>query len=176
LNLRNENRPSPDSSRQTAGLNQALPLGNIRTATLICFEDVFPHLVRRYVAADTDFLVNLTNDGWFGESAAQWQHAANAAFRAVENGRPLLRCCNNGLTCWVDSSGRIRDIFRDPTGSVYGPGFLTATLPLPAPEERRPGTFYTAHGDWFGWACAGAALLAFAARIKAALQARRAPS
>ena len=70
---------------------------------LICFEDIFPHLAREYAEDDTDFLVNLTNNGWFGEGAAQWQHAAGALFRAVENGLPLIRCSNNGLTCWVDS-------------------------------------------------------------------------
>src|SRR5438128_10831173 len=77
----------------------------VKTSALICFEDNFPHLVREYADDDTDFLVNLTNNGWFGESAAQWQHAANAAFRAVENGLPLVRCTNNGLTCWVDAQG-----------------------------------------------------------------------
>ena len=64
----------------------------MKTATLICFEDMFPFLARESADDDTDFLVNLTNNGWFGESAAQWQHAAGALFRAVENGLPLIRC------------------------------------------------------------------------------------
>ena len=85
----------------------------IKISTLICFEDTFAHLVREYVDDDTDFLVNLTNNGWFGESASQWQHAASAAFRAVENGVPLIRCCNNGVTCWIDARGQVREIFRD---------------------------------------------------------------
>ena len=72
------------------------------TSPLICFEDMFPHLARQAVRDDTDFLVNLTNDGWFGDSAEQWQHMASAVFRAVENGVPLVRCCNNGVTCWID--------------------------------------------------------------------------
>ena len=101
---------------------------------------------------ETDLLVNLTNNGWFGESAAQWQHAASARFRAVENGLPLLRCSNNGLTCWVDAQGRLRQIFQDKTGSVYGAGFVTAKIPRP-PGERRAPTFYHEHGDWFGWGC-----------------------
>lgn len=129
----------------------------VKTATLICFEDVFPHLARGYVTADTDFLVNLTNDGWFGESAEQWQHAASAVFRAVENGLPLLRCCNNGITCWVDAHGRLRQVFRDATGSVYGAGFMTAGIPVLAPGETRTPTFYHRHGDWFGWTCVGIA-------------------
>ena len=125
----------------------------LKAAALICFEDTFPHLVREYVAGDTDFLVNLTNDGWFGESAAQWQHAASAALRSVENGVPLLRCGNNGVTCWIDARGRVREIFRDPTGSEYGVGCVTWELPLPARNQKSARTFYTRHGDWFGWAC-----------------------
>jgi apolipoprotein N-acyltransferase len=146
---------------------------NVKIATLICFEDMFPHLAREYVEADTDFLVNLTNDGWFGESAEQWQHAAGAVFRAVENGVPLARCCNNGITCWVDSRGRIREIFRDENRSVYGPGFMTAHIPVLASGETHLPTFYNRHGDWFGWACVGIATLVALARIREHLLARR---
>jgi apolipoprotein N-acyltransferase len=125
----------------------------IKAAALICFEDTFPHLAREYVDDDTDFLVNLTNNGWFGESAAQWQHAASAAFRAVENGVPLLRCANNGLTCWIDSRGRVREIFRDKSGSEYRVGFVAWEIPVLAPGEKHARTFYNEHGDWFGWSC-----------------------
>jgi apolipoprotein N-acyltransferase len=137
----------------------------VKTAVLICFEDIFPHLAREYASDDTDFLVNLTNNGWFGEGAAQWQHAISALFRAVENGLPLLRCSNNGLTCWVDKNGRLRQIFHDQAGTVYGPGFMTADIPLLSPGEKRPATFYNLHGDWFGWSCAAWALLLLARRL-----------
>jgi apolipoprotein N-acyltransferase len=167
---------TPISSGFTPG-DKVVPfeLSNLKAkvTTLICFEDMFPHLARGYVEADTDFLVNLTNDGWFGESAEQWQHAAGAVFRAVENGLPLARCCNNGLTCWVDSRGRIREIFRDENGSVYGAGFMTARIPVLAPGETRTPTFYNRHGDWFGWACVGIAGVAVLARIRKSLLARR---
>lgn len=133
-----------------------LPSLGVQTSVLICFEDIFPWLGREAAEPGTDFLVNLTNNGWFGESAAQWQHAANAVFRAIENGLPLIRCSNNGITCWVDARGRLREIFRDTSGSVYGPGFLRTTLPLPASDASRVSTFYHEHGDWFGWCCAGA--------------------
>jgi apolipoprotein N-acyltransferase len=132
-----------------------LPNLHVKTSTLICFEDIFPQLAPEYVDEDTDFLVNLTNNGWFGEGAAQWQHAAGALFRAVENGLPLVRCSNNGLTCWMDGCGRLREIFRDPEGSIYGAGSLTIELPLPAPGQKHPPTFYHRHGDWFGWLCVG---------------------
>jgi apolipoprotein N-acyltransferase len=154
---------TPIDSGFAAG-NHAVPFRmadlDVNTAVLICFEDMFPQLVREYVRPDTDFLVNITNDGWFGESAAQWQQAASAVFRAVENGAPLLRCSNNGLTCWADSRGRIRELFTAPTQGVYGPGFMVARVPLLRPGEKRSPTFYNRHGDWFGWACVALALLA----------------
>jgi apolipoprotein N-acyltransferase len=122
----------------------------VQTSVLICFEDVFPHLARKNVEPDTDFLVNITNDGWFGEGAAQWQQAAAATFRTIENGVPLIRCANTGLTCWIDAHGRWAQKFTDKNGSVYGVGFMSATIPL---ADKHPQTFYNAHGDWFGWAC-----------------------
>lgn len=137
----------------TNGSPRSSPHRRVKTAALICFEDTFPHLAREYVDEDTDFLVNLTNNGWFRESAAQWQHAVSAAFRAVENGVPLLRCSNNGLTCWIDSRGRVHEIFRDQTGSEYGVGFVTWQIPLLTPEQKTGRTFYNQHGDWFGWCC-----------------------
>lgn len=140
-----------------------LPELETATAALICYEDVFPHLVRRYVEADTDFLVNLTNDGWFGESAAQWQHAASAVFRAVENRRSLLRCCNNGLTCWVDECGRIRALLRDANGSIHGAGILHISLPMHDRAAARTTTFYTRRGDWFGWGCVALTAVRWAA-------------
>jgi apolipoprotein N-acyltransferase len=137
-----------------------------KTSVLICFEDTFPHLAREYVEPDTDFLVNLTNNGWFGEGAAQWQHAAAALFRAVENGRPLLRCSNNGLTCWVDECGRLHELFRDAHGTIYGPGFMTAEIPLLANGKPQATTFYTKHGDVFGWACVTVSGLLLITRLK----------
>jgi apolipoprotein N-acyltransferase len=134
----------------------------VKTATLICFEDVFPELTRKYAQDDTDFLVNLTNDGWFGDSAAQWQQAAAAVFRAVENGVPLVRSSNNGLTCWVDASGRLREIFRDKTGSVYGVGAMTVEIPV---GVKREPIFYNRHGDWFGWLCVGVTGILFVVKI-----------
>ena len=143
------NADIPDAGSETGAPDR------VKTATLICYEDIFPQLAREYVQDDTDFLVNLTNDGWFGDGAAQWQQAAAAIFRAVENGLPLVRSSNNGLTCLVDVNGRLREIFRDKTGSVYGAGAMTIELPLSSPGQKRAPTFYNQHGDWFGWSCVG---------------------
>ena len=103
--------------------------------------------------------MNLTNDGWFGRSAEQWQHMANAIFRTVENGVPLIRCANNGLTCWIDSGGRVQEIFKDKFGSVYGVGSMTIELPLSQSAGNRTATFYNRHGDLFGWVCVAVAVL-----------------
>jgi apolipoprotein N-acyltransferase len=130
-------------------------------SVLICFEDMFPQEAREHVGPDTDFLVNLTNDGWFGEGAEQWQQAASAVFRAVENGVPLVRCTNNGLTCWIDAQGRIREM-EDAGGSIYGAGYIAPKIPLRAPGQQGR-TFYNRFGDWFGWCCCGLGGLALLA-------------
>ncbi|PWU17037.1 MAG: apolipoprotein N-acyltransferase [Verrucomicrobia bacterium] len=132
-----------------------LPNLGAKMSVLICFEDVFPQLVRSSVSEDTDVLVNLTNDGWFGESAAQWQHAVSALFRAVENGLPLVRCTNNGLTCWIDDRGRLHDVYFPGTQDIYGAGVKLVRIPLRTHEEKPSLPFYHRHGDWFGWTCVG---------------------
>jgi apolipoprotein N-acyltransferase len=124
-----------------------------KISVLICFEDVFPHLARESVSEDTDFMINLTNNGWFRESAAQWQHAVSALFRAVENGLPLVRCTNNGLTCWIDAYGRLHEVYFEGTRDIYGAGFKLVTVPLRANGKNQPLTVYHRYGDWFGWAC-----------------------
>jgi apolipoprotein N-acyltransferase len=128
---------------------------HVSASMLVCFEDTFPGLARECVGPDTDFLVNLTNDGWFQEGAAQWEQMSTALFRAVENNVPLVRCSNNGLTCWIDAHGRLRDMLLDDSGSVYGTGAMVINLPLRSPGEALTPTFYNQHGDLFGWACVG---------------------
>ncbi len=142
---------------------------HVTTSVLICFEDTFPHVAREYVTPQTDFLLNLTNDGWFGKSAAQWQHAAIAVFRAVENGMPLVRATNNGLTCWVDARGGLHDVYFPGSRNIYRAGIKLARVPLLPPGQTRHLTFYTRHGDWFGWSCvaltSASCLLLFARRF-----------
>jgi apolipoprotein N-acyltransferase len=161
LERRSPTRPDSDLNQSKA---EPRALDQFQTSVLICFEDVFPHLARKSVQPDTDFLVNITNDGWFGEGAAQWQQAAAATFRTVENGVPLIRCANTGITCWIDAHGRWMQNFTDSKGGVYGVGFMIATVPLPG---KHPQTFYNLHGDWFGWACVGfTGLMLFSLRFR----------
>jgi len=107
---------------------------------LVCFESIFPDLAREDVRRGARWLVNVTNDEWFGDSPALYQHAAMAPFRAVENHVPLARCANTGLTLFADAHGRVTSRLE-----VWTPGVLTATLAAPG----RP-TPFTRVGDWPG--------------------------
>jgi apolipoprotein N-acyltransferase len=154
----------------------AFDCDGLTIAPLICFEDTFPHHVRNHVTPNTDWLVNLTNDGWFGSGAAQRQHAATAAFRAVENGIPLLRSCNTGLTCWFDARGQLREVWRDESGSVYGPGFANWRIEFVSAAQRGPATYYNRHGDRFGWGCVGFSVALLLWRWQLARQNRLRPA
>ena len=112
-----------------------------RFACLICFESIFPDLSRDDVRSGAKWLVNVTNDEWFGNSAAIGQHAAMAVFRAVENHVPLARCANTGLTMMVDANGRVRGKLP-----LLQAGVLSSPLPPPGPP-----TFYSRIGDWPAW-------------------------
>ncbi len=108
-------------------------------STPICFEDVFPDDVRRFVAEGAQVILNLSNDYWSLTDTEAMQHAANAAFRAVENGRPLARASASGLTCLIAPDGRI--LARSPFSTEAS---LVVDVPLrPAVE-----TLYTQWGDW----------------------------
>jgi apolipoprotein N-acyltransferase len=128
--------------------------------TLICFESIFPDLARGDVRRGARWLVNVTNDEWFGNSAALYQHAAMAVFRAVENHVPLARCANTGLTAVIDASGRVTS--RLP---VFAPGVLVARLGVPGRE-----TPFTRFGDWPGVL---AALVVAGLALRASLGRRR---
>lgn len=107
----------------------------------ICFEAVFPDLVRRFVANGAELLINISNDGWFGRSAAPEQHLAMARVRAAENRRWLLRATNNGYTVAVDPYGRIVARLAPDTRSVL-------TAPFAFRNDR---TLYSRFGDWLAW-------------------------
>lgn len=118
--------PRSSSSSSSSSKSPFLKMG-----ILICFEDAFPVSARWAAKSAPDFLLNLTNDAWFGESSAQWQHARGAAFRAIETGLPLVRSTNNGLSCWVDPFGKM----HLKKGNVYEKGFHIIDLPMHLKSE-----------------------------------------
>jgi apolipoprotein N-acyltransferase len=119
-----------------------------RIGGFICYEAIFPSLVRRFAAGGAELLVNVTNDAWYGTTSAPHQHLAMAAFRAIENRRYLVRAANTGITAVVDPRGRVTGETR-----LFDTAVLVREVPF-VPET----TFYTRHGDLFAQACAAAAL------------------
>lgn len=113
-------------------------------STLICFESIFPDLARGDVRRGARWLVNITNDEWFGRSAALPQHAAMAQFRAVENRVPLARCANTGITMLVDAWGRVRAKLPE-----FEEGVLVGPLEGLGVAARTP-TWFSRFGDWPG--------------------------
>lgn len=112
-------------------------------SVFICYESIFPGLVRRLTPEGPGVLVNISNDAWFGDSAAASQHFEMARLRAIETGRFLLRATNDGLTATIDPYGRVVDeLARQRLGVLTGRfDYLGAR------------TFYMAHGDVFAWLC-----------------------
>jgi apolipoprotein N-acyltransferase len=147
----------------------------VRLAPLICFEDTIGELARQPVLLGAQLLVNITNDAWFGFTAASHQQLAEATFRTVENRRPLVRCANNGVTAFLNRDGRVTQTLLMADGTVYGPGVLSGEVDVPLNPEL---TFYTRHGEAFSVICteiAGlAALIALWRRMRNAELRRRA--
>lgn len=139
-----------------------LPVGRnrVRVGVLICYEDIFPVLARQEAQAGADVLAVLTNNAWFGEGGAAYQHAAHSVLRAVETRRPVVRAGNGGWSGWIDEFGRIRATLVSDQGSVYFRGAQTVTVLRDARWSDRQ-TFYTEHGDWFVVTCAGLVLFGY---------------
>jgi apolipoprotein N-acyltransferase len=128
---------SPGTSR--APLQAGSKLG-----VFICYESIFPDEIRQLAANGAEVFVNISNDGWYGDSGAYAQHLKQARMRAVENDRWLLRDTNTGVTAAIDPYGRVVSTIprkvRDALDAHYALTNVT--------------TFYTRHGDWFAYLCA----------------------
>ena len=129
----------------TAGTSRApLQAGDIKLGVFICYESIFPDEVRQPVKDGAQVLVNISNDGWYGDSGAYAQHLRQARMRAIENSRWLLRDTNTGVTASIDPNGHIvASIPRKLRTGLLAPFALTNVT-----------TFYTRHGDWFAYLCA----------------------
>jgi apolipoprotein N-acyltransferase len=139
-------------------------LNGHRYGVFICYESVFADEVRQFARLGAEVLVNISDDGWYGDTSAPWQHLNMARMRAIENRRWLLRDTNNGVTAAIDPYGRVRQSI--PRHQVDA---------LPAEFGFRSDvTFYSAHGDVFAWLCAilamGLVAWALRARLRLAIQ------
>jgi apolipoprotein N-acyltransferase len=133
-------------------------LGGHRYGVFICYEAVFADEVRHFAQLGAEVLVNISDDGWYGDTSAPWQHLNMARMRAIENRRWILRDTNNGVTCVIDPNGVVRQSI---------PRHQTDALPAEF-GFRDDVTFYTEHGDVFGWVCVlvAAVLVALTGRLQ----------
>ena len=113
----------------------------------ICYESIFGDEIRQFVSGGAQVLVNISDDGWYGDTSAPWEHLSMVRMRAIENDRWVLRATNTGLTGAIDPRGVIRAQLPRHIRSSLEVGF----------NYRDGKTFYTRHGDWLGWLCAGIA-------------------
>ena len=146
-----------------SGMSRApLEAGSERLGVFICYESVFPDEVRQFANQGAQVFVNISNDGWYGDSGAYAQHLNQTRMRAIENERWILSATDTGVTASIDPYGRtVARLPRKERGALVAPYALTSVT-----------TFYTRHGDWFPWLCAiislGALLTRFGLREKAA--------
>lgn len=124
--------------------NAATEAVTVLFSPLICFEDTLAYLGRQAVRDGAQFLVNQTNDAWFDGSSEPLQHMAQSVFRCVENGVPMVRCANSGVTCVIAASGQIQLLELDGQQSGFA-GFLIGRVRPARPDA--PQTPYTRFGD-----------------------------
>lgn len=126
-----------------------IPLGDAQAGIMICFESHFPTLSRQYAREGADVLVEMTNDGYLGNTGVLRQHLANAVFRAVETNRPVLRVTNVGITAFINERGEVLGATEPYTED-------TRVWTISKSDGAQ--TFYVKYGDWFAWLCAIASL------------------
>lgn len=132
------------------------PVGDHTAGGYICYESAFGDHVRQFARQGAEVLINLTNDGYFGRSAAKGQHLLLARMRAVENKRWLLRSTNDGITAAIDPAGIVRDELK--------PGVrMAGRLRFGWIKEQ---TMYTQFGDWFAWLCLAAGIALGVLRLR----------
>jgi len=116
---------------------------------LICFEDIFPYITRRFVSEGANIMINMTNDAWFGNTAAAEQHLQASVFRAVENRVPVIRAANTGVSCFINPTGKILSRVADNNKDIFIEGFATENVQVTSLRS-----FYTKYGDAFVYFCA----------------------
>lgn len=120
-------------------------VGPLAVGATICWENIFPDLVREFVRRGANVIVNATNEAWFGETAAPRQFLAMSVFRAAEHRISVVRAANTGISAVIDPLGRVVSRVQDADGNaIFITGALTADVPITTAR-----TFYTQHGDVF---------------------------
>ena len=122
-----------------------LDLNGVLLGSTICYESIFPQLWLSQTRKGARVFVNITNDAWFFDTAAPYQHLAANVVRAVEIGRPVLRAANTGFSAHINPVGQIEQV-----SSLFTQTRLQTSVALPVGEYN---TFYTQWGDWFAWVC-----------------------
>ncbi|MFH1394903.1 MAG: apolipoprotein N-acyltransferase [Candidatus Omnitrophota bacterium] len=120
---------------------------------LICFEDIFPYITRNLVKQGAEFVVNITNDAWFGKTAAARQHLQASVFRAIENRVPLIRAANTGVSGFIDSTGEILKTVNEDGSEIFVSGIATHDI-----TTHIGRSYYTLYGDVFVFFSMGALL------------------
>ena len=115
---------------------------------VICWEIAFPWLFSRFADGGAEFMINITNEGWFGENAAPYQMLSMSVFRAVENRLFLVRAANTGISCFIDPCGKINGRVQQNNRDISVEGYLTREITA---AQQKP--FYTVHGDIFVYLC-----------------------
>ena len=129
----------------------------VQLIPLICFEDTVGSLARKFVREAPQMIVNITNDGWFLQSEEPEVHMNNALFRAIELRRPMVRATNTGVSCFIDTSGRVTSQLSDPdTGTSFVEGTLPGEIKVPRVGKI---TLYARFGDWFALTLLGICLV-----------------
>ena len=139
------------------------PERTYRFGVPICYEDVMPYVARAFACGggDTkrvDFLLNISNDGWFGRGHQQPQHLAICVFRAVENRVGIARSVNTGISAFIEPDGRVHDMVRGDAATPW-PGQCGFSVARIGVDSRF--SFYSRHGDWFAWGCVLISLLIY---------------
>ena len=120
---------------------------DFRFSVAICWESIYPNIVRHFVKNGAQFIVNITNESFYRLTPALHQFVSMSVFRAVENRVYVVRCANTGISCFIDPYGRIVNRVRDDTGrDIFVRGVLTERVSVGGLE-----TIYTRYGDWLVW-------------------------
>ncbi len=152
-----------DRTRGAPAIGSAIDLGTPESAAApdasdawtvgvpICYELLFPHLVRRFADQGASVLLAITNDAWYGRTGAPHQFLAMTSLRAAENGLPIVRAANTGISAIIDARGRVGH-----RSALFEEAIVVGEIEVP--RESRP-TFYARHGDVFAGACVAIVLV-----------------